>query len=185
MIRFLVPALALTIAACSAGSPASPLFGDTVTNEYIAPNYEPISVSVAAGGGGQSVILGTTRDGASAEEIAVAIRFPAFVSPRTITASAEALTGPHLVLVFAPQGPVTPLKACSGQAKGGQAGAVLTVFAAFCSSFGTPVSEGMFTAADSPVPSDPDFGRRMSVLMNAVMPVTNPDFQNGCFAGNC
>lgn len=183
MIRSFSIAACVALTACVGGG-AAPL-GDTVTQIYITPNYEPPSVSVFAGGGGVSTILGTTRDGASAADIAANIRLPAFVSPRTVTASPEALTGPHMVLVFAPAAGTTPLKACSGEAKGGQAGAQLQVLGVFCSSFGTPVSEALFTAAGSPVPSDPNFGQRIAVLMNEIMPVQNPDFGLGCRAGNC
>ena len=182
MIRSLSIAVCLTMAACvGTGAP----LGDTVIQSNISPNYEPPSVSVFAGGGGVSTILGTTRDGASAAEIAANIRLPASVSPRNVTASPEALTGPHMVLVFAPVAGTTPRKACSGRAEGGQAGAELKVLGVFCSSFGTPVSEALFVAAGSPVPSDPDFGQRLGALMNAIMPVRNPDFGLGCRAANC
>ncbi|MEM7544577.1 MAG: hypothetical protein AAF367_03495 [Pseudomonadota bacterium] len=175
MIRTISLLAALALTACTGGAGTN--FADNVTRDLIYPNYEPISVSVFAGGGGNAVIVGTTRDGASAEEIAANIRLPAFVAPRTIRAATEAQTGPHLVLVFAPQGRTTPRRACSGQAQGGQAGDTLVVLGVFCSSFGTPVSEGLFTASGSPVPSDPDFRQRLSVLMNNIMPVRNPDFQ--------
>ncbi|MEM8754624.1 MAG: hypothetical protein AAGF90_16740 [Pseudomonadota bacterium] len=173
-----VPAL---LAAC-AGAPG-PALGDRVISKEVYPNYEPISVSVFAGSGGFARIVGTTRDGASAEEIASAVRLPAFVSPRQLRAApaGERLSGPHLALVFAPKSGATPRKACRGEAEGGQAGDNLVVLAAFCSSFGTPVSEATLTAVGSPSPSDPDFRRRLSFLMNAVMPPFNPERENDVF----
>lgn len=172
---------ALALAACVAGRA-----GDIVTLDNVAVNYEPLSVSVFAGGGGYATIEGTTRDGASREEIAAALRLPPFLAQRTVRAAPEGerQDGPHLVLIFAPQGAATPHRACRGEVEGGAAGETLTVFGVFCSSFGEPVSEALFTAAGSPVPSDPDFGDRLSVLMNEVMPITNPDSQ-GCSYGRC
>lgn len=174
---------AALLAACTGGGPGVV----TVTRNDISPNYQPLSVSVFAGSGGRATILGSTRDGASAEEIAAAIRLPAHVAPRTIRAAptAEAQGGPHLVLVFAPQGAVTARKACRGEVSGGVAGPELKVFGVFCSSYGTPVSEALLTSPDSPIPSDPDFGHRMSYLINAVAPATNPEAGDGCFMGGC
>lgn len=176
MTRITTILAALTLTACVGSGGGQ--FSDTVTRDDISPNYEPISVSVFVGGGGNAVILGTTRDGASADEIAANLRTPAYVSPRTIRAAPDAQTGPHLVLVFAPQSGTTALKACSGQGKGGTAGDTLVVLGVFCSSFGTPVTEALFTANGSPVPSDPNFRQRLSTLMTAVMPPSNPDFGN-------
>lgn len=154
---------------------------DYVMQQYIAPNYQPEYVSVFAGAGGEAAILGTTRDGASADEIAAAIRLPAYFNPRTIRAAKTARTGPHLVLVIAPAGGTTPRKACAGEAQGGVAGAELKILGAFCSSSGRAVTEAVFVASGSPVPSDPDFGRRMASFMQALTPPTNPDFGQGRF----
>lgn len=157
-----------------------------VTRMDMSPNYAPNWVSVFAGSGAHATILGATRDNATPEDLAAAMRLPAHVHPRTIRAApaGEAQGGAHLVLVFAPQGSVTSRKACRGEASGGVAGPEgLKVFGAFCTSYGRPVSEGMITFSGSPVPSDPDFGRQMSYLLNAIMPLTNPQAERGCFLG--
>lgn len=167
-------ASALALSACAGGFP-----GDTVTLDRVRQNYEPVSVSVFAGGGGRATISGATRDGAGRDEIAAALRLPAFVSPRTVRAAPpdERPGGPHLALVIAPKNLVTFSSLCRGEAEGGVAGDELVVYGAFCSSYGTPVTEGRFTASGSPVPSDPDFGSRLSILMNELMPVSNPEWQ--------
>ncbi|MEM7544578.1 MAG: hypothetical protein AAF367_03500 [Pseudomonadota bacterium] len=174
MKRFtaIATAIALSASAASAFS-----FIDNVTRDYVDPNYYPIDASVFAGGGGRTTIVGTTRDGASAEEIAANIRLPSFLSQRTVRAATEPQKGLHMVLVFAPQSGTTPRKACSGQAKGGQAGDTLKVMGVFCSGSGKPLSEALYTANGSPVPSDPDFQRRMSILIKTILPVRNPETQ--------
>ena len=154
---------------------------DTVIQDYIDPNYQPEYVSVFAGAGGEAVILGSTRDGAGPDEIAAAIRLPANFNPRTIRAATTARTGPHLVLVFAPAGGTTPKKACAGEARGGVAGAELRILGVFCSGAGRPVTEAVFVASGSPVPSDPDFGRRLASFMRMLAPPSNPDFGSGVF----
>ncbi|QIE54307.1 hypothetical protein G5B40_01910 [Pikeienuella piscinae] len=179
----IAPILTAAALLCACAGPGA----DVVTRNDISPNYQPIWVSVFSGAGGQATILGSTSDGASADEIAAAIRLPAHVSQRTIRAAppAEAQGGPHLVLVFAPKGDVTARKACRGEVAGGVAGSELKVFGAFCTSYGSPVTEGLLSLPDSPTPSDPDFGRRMSYLLNALMPATNPEAGEGCFMGGC
>lgn len=161
---------------------------DSVSRIDVRALYYPGDVSVFAGGGGVTSIRGTTRDGASAEEIASKLRLPAWFHPRTITAApaGEELDGPHLVLVFAPQGGIPARKACRGEAEGGTAGPQLMVVAVFCSSYDTPRSYAVLTTDGSPVPSDPDFGHRFVHLMNEVMPSSNPDWGpgNGC-RGSC
>lgn len=169
---------ALTVASGCAYGPAN---ADYVMQDYIDPNYQPEYVSVFAGAGGEAAIIGATRDGASPDEIAASIRLPAYFNPRTIRAAKTARTGPHLVLVFAPAGGTTPKKACSGEARGGVAGAELRILGAFCSSAGRPVTEAVFVASGSPVPSDPDFGRRLASFMNKLTPPSNPDFGAGVF----
>lgn len=181
--RVLAAAAAATLAGCAGAFVSDP---GIVTRMDISPNYAPNWVSVFAGSGAEATILGATRDQATPDELAAAMRLPAHVAPRTIRAApaGEAQGGAHLVLVFAPQGSVTSRKACRGEVTGGVAGPEgLKVFGAFCTSYGTPVSEGMITFSGSPVPSDPDFGRQMSFLLNAIMPPTNPQAERGCFLG--
>ncbi|MFN3259602.1 MAG: hypothetical protein ACE37J_03490 [Pikeienuella sp.] len=163
----------LAASSCTTG----PAPADLVIQDYIDPNYQPEYVSVFAGAGGEAAIIGATRDGAGPEEIAAAIQLPAYFNPRTIRAATTARTGPHLVLVIAPESGATPRKACSGEARGGVAGPELRILGAFCSSAGRPVTEAMFVAAGSPVPSDPDFGRRLTSFMAKLTPPSNPDFQ--------
>ncbi|MEO1611232.1 MAG: hypothetical protein AAFU55_02585 [Pseudomonadota bacterium] len=165
----------IAAAAVLAATSAQAFWGDRVINDYIATNYEPLSVSSFAGSGGATSIYGTTRDQASAEEIAAAIRLPAHFSPRDVSAGPQGeRRGPHLVLVIEPQG-VTPKRACEGKAKGGVAGSELRVLGVFCSSFGTPVSEAMLVADGSPVPGDGDFSDTMLQLRRVMVPVRNPD----------
>lgn len=159
---------------------------DIVIQDLIFPNYEPSYVSIFAAGGGETVIAGATRDGAGAAEIAAALRLPARWNPRGVRAATEAQTGPHLALVFAPESGATPSKACAGEARGGVAGGGdLRVLGAFCSSRGVPVSEAVLVLAGSPVPSDPDFGRRIGRLLTKLLPPTNPDFGEGCIGPGC
>ncbi|MFV0474577.1 MAG: hypothetical protein ACK5MQ_10295 [Pikeienuella sp.] len=180
MFKHLPTAIAaLALAACAGGL-------DMVTRVDMSPNYAPQWVSVFAASGGEATILGTTRDNASADEIAAALRLPAHVGRRALSAAppGEAQGGAHLVLVFTPSGGVTGRKACRGEVSGGVAGPEsLKVVGVFCTSYGTPVSEGQIDLKGSPVPSDPDFGRRMSYLMNAIMPAVNPQADSGCFRG--
>ena len=169
-------ALSAAIAIATA-LPAQALWGDRVVNEFIDDAYEPSYVSVFAAAGGQTAIYGATRDGAGAEEIASRIRLPAFVSPRRITAGPTGeRSGPHLVLVFAPQGIVTPKEACRGEAKGGVAGSKLKVLGVFCSSYNRPVTEATLIADDSVTPSDPGFQDTIGTLLRAIMPPRNPTF---------
>ncbi|WP_340108540.1 hypothetical protein [Pikeienuella sp. HZG-20] len=174
----LVASAAAALSACATGG-GLPL--DVVTRTMIEPNYDSSSVSVFAASGGATTILGSTRDGASPDEIAAALRLPAHLAQRTVHAAptGEAQNGPHLVLVFAPQSAASARDACRGEVSGGVAGSPLKVFGAFCSSYGTPASEALFTAAGSPTPSDPDFGKRLSVLMSVLMPAVNPDQGEG------
>ena len=161
----------LAFAPLSAGA----FWGDRVISKYIDTAYEPVSVSSFAGSGGVTSIYGTTRDGASPEAIAADVRLPAHFSPRSITAGPQGeRSGPHLVLVIAPQG-ATPKKACKGEAKGGTAGDELRVLGVFCSSFGRPVSEAMLVADGSYVPGDGDFSDAMRQLLREIVPVANPD----------
>ncbi len=172
-------AIALALSAGAAGA-------DIITAEEVSPNYEPSYVSIFAGGGGETYISGATRDGASPEEIAAALRLPARWNPRGVTAAATAQTGPHLALIFAPESGATPRKACAGEARGGVAGGGdLKVLGAFCSSRGTPVSEAILTLSGSPTPSDPDFGRRIGRLLTKLLPPSNPDFGQGCIGPGC
>lgn len=170
--------IAAVVATAIAATSAQAFWGDRVINDYIATNYEPLSVSSFAGSGGVTSIYGTTRDQASADEIAAAIRLPAHFTPRGIQAGPQGeRTGPHLVIVIEPQG-VTPKRACEGRARGGVAGPDLKVLGVFCSSFGTPVSEAMLVADGSPVPGDPAFGDAMLQLLRVMVPVRNPDRDN-------
>lgn len=175
---FAFSAFSLALLAGCAGPQALGL-GDFVTKAEPKPGYLPLSVSVFAASGGYATIRGTTRDGASAEELAAQLRLPAFVSPREVRAAPpeDRPSGPHLAIVFAPKSGATPRRACRGEDIGGRAGETLKVLAAFCSSYGTPVTEALYTADGSPVPSDPDFARRIRFLTNAVMPPFNADFQ--------
>lgn len=175
MRRFLLSAAAVSLLAAL---PAQAFWGDRVVNEYIDDAYQPEYVSSFAAAGAPAAIYGATRDGASAEEIAANIRLPAAFSPRQISAGPTGeRSGPHLVLVFAPNGIVTPKQACSGRARGGVAGSELKVLGVFCSSFGRPVSEAMLIADESVTPSDPDFRSTIATLMNRLLPFRNPAFQ--------
>ena len=170
--------LSVAAAALLAALPAHAFWGDRVVNEFIDDAYQPEYVSSFAAVGAPTAIYGATRDGASAEEIAANIRLPAAFSPRAISAGPTGeRTGPHLVLVFAPEGIVTPREACSGRARGGVAGSKLKVLGVFCSSFGRPVSEAMLIAGDSVTPSDPDFRSTIATLMRSILPFRNPAFQ--------
>lgn len=154
---------------------AGAFWGDRVISEFIDTAYEPVYVSSFAASGAPTAIYGTTRDGASADAIAADIRLPAHFSPRTISAGPTGeRSGPHLVLVIAPEG-ATPKKACRGEAKGGQAGAELRVLGVFCSSYGRPVSEALLIADGSPVPGDGDFSDAMRQLLRVIAPPVNPD----------
>lgn len=180
-------ALALLTAACAADGGWNV---DTVTRVNVEPAYQPNAASVFAGAGGWTTISGTTKDGASPEEIADALRMPARVWPRTIRAAptGETQGGPSLLLVFAPQGAVLGDKACRGDfPSGGTAGPErLNVYGVFCSSYGTAATEAMLTTAGSPVPSDPDFTQRLGQLMNALFPAVNIDLADGaCRTRNC
>lgn len=183
----LIPlACALLTAACAADGGWNV---DTVTRVNVEPAYQPNAASVFAGAGGWTTISGTTRDGASPEEIAAALRMPASVAHRTIRAAPvnEAQGGPSLLLVFAPQGAVLGDKACRGDyPAGGTAGPDrLNVYGVFCSSYGTAATEAMLTTAGSPVPSDPDFTRRLGQLMNALFPINNIELSDNCRTRSC
>ncbi len=174
MRRFAKPLLA---AALLAAAPAQAFWGDRVINDYIDEAYLPTDVSIFAAGGGETAIYGSTSDGASAAAIASQIRLPAAYSPREITAGPTGRRdGPHLVLVFAPQG-TTPKAACRGEAKGGAAGSELRVLGVFCRGYGRPVSEAMLIADGAETPSSPGFGRTMATLLNKLLPYRNPNFQ--------
>lgn len=180
-------ACALLLSACAADGGWNV---DTVTRVDIKPAYQPNAASVFAGSGGWTTITGTTQDGASAEEIAAAMRLPARLWPRTVRAApeGEAQGGPALLLVFAPQGAVIGDKACRGEyASGGTAGPErLNVYGVFCTSYGNSGTEAMLTTAGSPVPSDPDFAARLGQLLNALFPVINIDLADGaCRTRNC
>lgn len=158
--------------------------GDLVYADFVSPSYQPNAASVFAARG-ETVIVGSTRDNASPEEIAAALRLPARFAHRTVRAAATAQTGPHVVLVFAPSGGTTPNKACSGLATGGVAGDPLKVLGVFCSSYGSAMTEAVYSANGSPVPSDPDFSQRFSVLLNMIMPIRNSEFEPGCRGKGC
>ena len=172
------PLAAAGLAAVLLAAPVQAFWGDRVVNDYIDDAYLPNDVSIFAAGGGQAAIYGATSDGAGAAEIASQIRLPAAFSPRAITAGPTGRReGPHLVLVFAPQG-TTPRAACRGEAKGGVAApSELKVLGDFCRGYGRPVSEAVLLADGAETPSNPDFGRTMATLVNKLLPFRNPNFQ--------
>lgn len=161
----------LALAGCAAFEHA-----DVISYRDVNYHYSPSTANVFAASGGLTWISGTTRDGASVEEIASQIKLPARFRSRKITLAPEGESpeGPHLALIIAPQNLGTNDAACRGDMRGGQAGPELKIYAVFCSNTSTAAASAMIRLADSPIPSDPDFAKRLSRVIIAVFPSYDP-----------
>ena len=107
-------------------------------------------------------------------EVAAAIRLPAYLAQRDVTAVAPGQGGYRVALVFAPQAGLSGESVCKGKAKGGQAGAATKVLIAFCRSEATILSETRLEATGGFAPATKDFQAGMSRAMKEILPRRSP-----------
>ena len=163
-------AAAFALSACVATATS----GETIHSEDIYLRYNLLDASQFAAAGGRIEVYGAPQNGASAEEVAAALRLPAYLTPRDATAVAQGAEGYRVALVFAPQAGISGASVCKGKAKGGQAGSTTKVLAAFCRGEKTILSEARLEASGAFVPGAPAFQKGMSRLLKKVLPRKSP-----------
>lgn len=167
------PFAALSLAACASIGAYPYTYYPDVTSAYTVQEAH-----VFAASGGPVEVLGAPADGASPEAVAAAMRLPAFLRSRSLTArppTEARYKGLRLVLVFAPSSNFTGDAACAGGASGGvAAGAETRVKGVFCRN-DRALSESTVVAEGAPGVGDPALSRALGLLVNSVMPSTAPE----------
>lgn len=176
-------ATALSLTACA----ATTSFGETIHSTDIYLKYSFQDASIFAAAGGPIEVYGAPQDGASAEEVAAAIRLPAYLTPNSAKAVTPGEGGYRVALVFAPQAGLSGESVCKGKAKGGQAGEATKVLAVFCRSETATLSEARLETAGAFTPDSATFRTGMTRLLREILPLRSP-FDQGeqsCRRGGC
>ena len=153
---------------------APPGSAETIHSTDVYLKYNILDASQFAAAGGRIEVYGAPQNGATPEEVAAAIRLPAYLAQRDVTAVAPGQGGYRVALVFAPKAGLSGESACEGKAKGGQAGSATKVLVAFCRSESTVLSETRLEASGAFVPTARDFQVGMSRAMKEVLPRRSP-----------
>ena len=166
------PLFAAALGLCAGFAPVSQ--AETIHSTDVYLKYNILDASQFAAAGGRLEVYGAPQDGATPEEVAAAIRLPAYLAQRDVTAVAPGQGGYRVALVFAPQAGLSGESVCKGKAKGGQAGAATKVLIAFCRSEATILSETRLEATGGFAPATKDFQAGMSRAMKEILPRRSP-----------
>lgn len=153
---------------------ATPSQAETIHSTDVYLKYNILDASQFAAAGGRLEVYGTPQDGARPEEVAAAIRLPAYLAQRDVTAVEPGKGGYRVALVFAPKAGLSGESVCKGEAKGGQAGPATKVLVAFCRSETTILSETRLEASGGFVPNTRDFQAGMSRALKEILPRRSP-----------
>ena len=166
---------------------ASNSFGETIHSTDIYLKYAFQDASIFAAAGGPVEVYGAPQDGASAAEVAAAIRLPAYLAPNKATAVEPGQGGHRVALVFAPKAGLSGESVCKGQAKGGQAGSSTRILAVFCRSETAILSEARLETAAAFIPGTPAFQTGVGRLLREMMPLGSPFHQGkrSCRRAGC
>ena len=168
-----IPVLA-AIAGLSACATVSTGFAETIHSRDIYLKYSFQDASIFAAAGGPMEIYGAPSNGASPQDVADAIRLPAYLSPNRAKAVEPGQGGYRVAIVFAPKAGLSGESVCKGNAKGGQAGPDTRILAVFCRSETATLSEARLEISASFIPGEPGFQIGMSRLLREMMPLRSP-----------
>lgn len=176
MIRrlvFTVAALA-ALAGCAGPGGGGP-FGERIYGAEYFTTYSPSQFSAFAAAGPLLEVRGTPPGGATAAELAPALRLPAFW-PQTPFRPVTPETPPsaqRIVLIFGVPGMVNPIDVCAATGLGGETPDRVEVVAAFCR--GSRAGSTAKLSVDRPLAiDDPAFSTAMTRLFHAIAPPYDP-----------
>lgn len=147
---------------------------ETIHSTDVYLKYTLLDASQFAAAGGRLEVYGAPQDGATPEEVAAAIRLPAYLAQRDVTAVEPGDGGYRVALVFAPNAGLSGERVCKGKAKGGQAGSTTKLLIAFCRGEATILSETRLDASGGFVPASREFQAGMRRAMKEVLPRRSP-----------
>lgn len=147
---------------------------ETIHSTDVYLKYNILDASQFAAAGGRLEVYGAPQNGATPEEVAAAIRLPAYLAQRDVTAVEPGQGGYRVALVFAPKAGLSGESVCRGEAKGGQAGSATKVLVAFCRSETTILSETRLEASGGFVPTSGGFQAGMNRAMKEILPRRSP-----------
>ncbi len=179
MKAFTILATAAGLSACATVSTG---FAETIHSTDVYLKYSFQDASIFATNGGPIEVYGAPQNGASAEEVAAAIRLPAYLNPNLAKAVEPGQGDYRVAVVFAPRAGLSGESVCKGKARGGQAGPDTKIFAVFCRSETSVLGEARLEASSSFTPGEPGFQIGMRRLLREIMPLRSPFDQGdrGC-----
>jgi hypothetical protein len=166
-------AAALAVAGCAGGG----LFDERIAFVDHDPAYSPLEFGGFAAAGPLVEARGPIPGGASAEELAAALRLPGFfpqtpfrVAPPAPSEARQA----RIVLAFGPGAGFDPVALCRGGVDGAGGGEGLGVAAAWCRG-GSPLGWGRLDHRRPLAPGDPAFTASMRRLFGEIAPPRRPN----------
>jgi hypothetical protein len=164
--RLLLPAAAAAMAAACSAPPGGTLVHSPLIKTRYNPNW------VGSGGPMPLQVVGAPPDGASAEEVAAAMRLPGWHGGGRFEAISGPVEGLRMVVVFSPSNRLDWCEDPSGGSGAGSDGALVAGLA-YCRG-DADLSSVLVESRATSGPRDAGFRRAMSQALLQMLPTRNP-----------